>query len=644
MTGWFRQLTAEALLETFLLLVFGYLIADIPARKREWDATVTWALAVPALVGYAFVLMVAHIVSGGLVLSRPWVVRGITGVVAVALIVRKVRGGWRPTWEPRQVIPVLVMVALALAIWAYPIARFVPLADRGDIKWHLGWASQLINGETTPSSILSGGIPNYYPWLYHAVLSFIAAVSPGGRAYHALPPLQLLQVSGVVIALFATGKFLGKSWVSGAAVALFGGFASGPLISKFSWLTAAPADLGGRGTYNSSFNNIAPPLPRDLGYALFVSFLLLLLLALKRQSRGLLLGGGVVLGLIGLTTWEWFFVGCAVAALLVVYPTEIRRPTKAAVLFVPAIALYAIWLVPLGINYVRLGGFINTTARQPPTLSPLATFLSWGFVTPLAAYAAIRWLPHRRTESWFPAVVAPLVAAAGFTLLPSVIPLVLGAGFQTLGRASRYWPVFYLTLAILAGVGAGELLQRIGRRNAIAAVAFGTAVLGLSVIVPAQQSFGVPQRWALVPGLAAGVLGHPSLYTDVGSTGRADCVVAAPRFRQMPIFSFTGYRQQAYRGSDVHAGNYSRVRWRDIYRHVPDDRERIADNEILTTGASSVAEWRKTVQKYGVDMVVVARPHYVEAVFRQMFPTQVAEFRRTRPLVAVFRTGNCGPR
>ncbi|MDP8956257.1 MAG: hypothetical protein M3N24_04770 [Actinomycetota bacterium] len=645
MTGWFRQITAEAVIETLFLLAFGYLIADVLVRRRDWDSTWTWALAVPALAGYAFILMLAHILSGGLVLSHAWVVRAITGLVIAVLVARKfVTGHWKLRWEPRQVIPVVVLVSLALLIWGYPIARIVPLGNRGDIRWHLGWASQLLNGETTPNSILSGNIPNYYPWLFHSVVSFVAAFSPGGRAYHALPPLQLVQVSGVVLALFATGKLLGKSWVSGAAAALFGGFASGPLISKFPWLTAAPADLGGRGTFNASFNNIAPPLPRDLGYAMFVSLLLLLLVATQQRSRGLLVSGGALLGLIGLTSWEWFFVGLALAALLVVVPTELGRSTKALALFVPAVTLYATWAVPIAINYADLGGFINTTAREPPALTPLAILLSWGFVAPLAAFAVFRWLPRHRHEPWFPVLVALLASAAAFTFLPSVIPLVLGASFQTLGRASRYWPVFHFSLAVLAGVAAGDVVERISRRHVAPAVAVGAAILGLSIIVPIQQSVGLPERWDPFPGLAAGVLGRPSIYLEAASNGSADCVVAAPRFLQMPIFSFTGYRQQAYRGSDVHAGNYSRIRWRDIYERVPDDRERIADNNVLTMGMGPVEKWRETAQKYGVDMVVVTRPHYRAAVFERLFPGRVAELRRTRPHVALFRVSDCAQR
>ncbi len=124
----------------------------------------TLALAFPCLVAYGFLLMVGHLLTGGFILSKPWLIRGITTAVVVALVVRKfLTRRSSPSWQPRDLIPAVAVVVLALVVWGYPVMRIVPLASGGDIRWHLGWASQIMNGETTPSSILIGNIPNYYP-------------------------------------------------------------------------------------------------------------------------------------------------------------------------------------------------------------------------------------------------------------------------------------------------------------------------------------------------------------------------------------------------------------------------------------------------------------------------------------------------
>ena len=643
MTGWFRQLTAEALLETAILLAFGYLLADSLGARRRWNTGIALALAFPTLVAFSLILMLGHIATGGAVFSRPWVVRGITAAVAVIVVVRKIasRGSSR-AGRPRDWLPIIGMVVLALVVWGYPVARIVPLASGGDIRWHLGWASQILNGETTPNSILTGSVPNYYPWMFHAVVAFLAAFTPGGQGYHVLAPIHLLQVSAVVLALFALGKEVGKTNLAGAGVALFGAVAAGPLLQSTSVLTH-PADLGARGTYNASLYNIAPPLPRDMAYALLVGFLLLLVLALQERSRALFLTAGVLLGLVGLTTWEAFFVGVGTTIVLSLLPGPVPRVSRALNVLVPALGVYAIWAAPLAVAYVRLGGFTNTTAGPPPILSPVAVLLSWGLVTPFAVYAAARWVPSRRAEPALQVGFALLIASAAFVMASSIIPRFLGGSFETLGRAARYWPNLYLAVAILAGVGAAELIRLVAGVRVGLAAAAGGVIVAMAVAVPLGVSIGIPQRWRAKPVLAATMLGRHNLITNVASTGRADCVVASPRYIQMTIFSYAGYRQVAYRGADAHFGNYSRIRWRNIFDRMPADEERLTDNDILIEGRGPVRQWQQLARKYGVDMLVVRRQHVDKPVFRKLFPGQVARLSRQRDPMALFRIGACNP-
>ena len=267
MSGWFWAVAVEALIETVALLGFGYLVADVVGARQRWDPVTKFALAFPSLVAYAFVLMIAHMASGGLVFSRPWIVRGITAMLATALAIRKLarrRQGSRSPWK--EMIPLAAVVAGGLLLWGFPIVRLLPLASIGDIRWHMGWANQLMNGQTTPNSIVTGSIPNYYPWMFHAFAAFVASFTRGGHAYHALAPLQLLQVAGGILSLFALGRTLGRSSLAGVAVSFFGGIGGGLSIALAPGFPLRPATPtgGGRSTYSSSFNNFPPPLPWTL--------------------------------------------------------------------------------------------------------------------------------------------------------------------------------------------------------------------------------------------------------------------------------------------------------------------------------------------------------------------------------------------
>src|SRR2546425_6609534 len=95
----------EAVVVAAFFLAFGYLLSDAALGKRDVDQIVRWGLAFPALVGYALVLMVLHMATGGRVLSNPWLVRALTLGVALALagrvaVRRRRAGGGRPRVGP----------------------------------------------------------------------------------------------------------------------------------------------------------------------------------------------------------------------------------------------------------------------------------------------------------------------------------------------------------------------------------------------------------------------------------------------------------------------------------------------------------------------------------------------------------------
>jgi hypothetical protein len=390
-----------------------------------------------------------------------------------------------------------------------------------------------------------------------------------------------------------------------------------------------------------SFDNISPPLPRDIAIVLVVAFVLLIVLGFLRRSPFLFIAAGVLLGLVGLTSGgEWYFVGLAMAIGTVFVRSEIPRIHRVVAVAVPAIALYALWAVPLVAGYRRLGGFVNTTATPAVILSPAAILLSWGFVSPLAVYAAVRWVrPHIREPATQSLIVLVTVAAI-FLVGSSVIPRVLGSGFETIGASSRYWPVLYLGLSILAGVAGAELLGTLDRRRILLGSIL-AVVVAASVATPLWQSVQLVRRWTWPEMLGAAILDRPNVVTEAAAMGRARCVTASPRYIQMAIFSLAGYRQVAYHGDKGHVGNYSRIRWRNIYDHIPSDAQRLADDEILMTGRSTTKRWQDLVRKYHVNMVVVRVRDFDAPVFRQLFPDQVSRLRAAGLPYGLLHVGAC---
>jgi hypothetical protein len=619
------------------LLGLGYLIADAALRRSDADAVTRWALAFPAVAGYALVLMLAHVATRGGVLSSPALVRGLTVSVAVALAADKVLRKRRAPAAGRTVaLSALAVVTLAVVVWGAPVLQMVPLGRPAtDAGWHTGWTSQLLNGLATPTAPITGEVPNYYPWGFHGILAFVSHLTPGGGAFRALGPLHLAQVAGVALGLFALGRQVAGRWLAGASVAVFGSMAAGLGAILFAFpglLERTPQTGGPRLTYNASLHNLAPPLPLDVGVTLLIAALLLASTGLVRGGRGWFAAAGSAVGAIGLVSAESFFIGLGVGFLVCLPREPGHRRWRAAALFGPALGLWAIWLVPLAASYARLGGFVNTTILNAPDPSVFEVLLSWGWTVPLAAWGLVRWIPRARRE---PVARVPLylLASGTFVVVASTaIPGILGEGFMVLGRARRYWPLVHLGLAICAGLGAADLVARVARRPV--AVAAGVAALALTLPLPIRMSYRLSGQTPRTPAVEEALLGDPARVVSlVRRAGAHPCVAAAPSRLTVPIFTATGYRLVLYAaGAGEREGNAARIRWRDIYETITPESARLTANDVLVNGSGSVTN---AIEEFGVD-VIVAEPGAPVAPYGalDLVGTSSDGFR-------VYRTGDC---
>lgn len=605
-----------------LLLAFGYLVAGVVADRLKLGRTAHLGLAFPGLALFALMLMLAHFASGGRVLSNPWLTRGITGVAAAGLawaaILRRRR---TPSSEAAEVVwPAWLLLGMGLVIFGSPIARMIPLDHVWDTNLHTGWASQLMAGEPLPSATVTGAVPNYYPWLFHALVAFIAHLTPGGRAFHALGPLQLLQVAGAVLAFFALGHALSGRWITGAAASLFGSLTGGFgfVLLREPEVILDPRQGGGAAAlrywgdliatrpYNVGFQNLTPPFPRDVAYVLMVAALLFLVIGIRDRSTASLVAGGLTIGMVGLTGGETFIVSFLAAVMLTLTGAVIGRVRLAVAVIAPALAIYSLWAAPMVVEYFRLEGFVGTAAR-PVVLTPLAVLGSWGLVTPFALYGLLRWLPRRGSTPGIAVLVAALTSAVVTLVASAALPLYLGRGFSTLGRDHRYWPLVFLALAPLAALGLTELVGAVGRVRRGLGVAVGALTVVLAIPSPLLASIALPGERGSPELLADSLAGDPDTVLNlIAPRPGLRCVIATPIGLSHRTFSYTGYRMVLFRWAPgpIHR-NAPHIRWSGIYKHIPDGVERLEANRVLTGGSSDEAAWERAADSYGVDIVVV---------------------------------------
>jgi hypothetical protein len=608
-------------------LGFG-LTGLVPGRRP--DPVTRWALAFPAVVLLALAMMVVHLVTGGALFQSATAVRAGTGLVAGALglrwLVARARRGPRAPAGCRDPFLAAACSLLVAAVWGYPVFRMLPLAAGGDAGLHAGWTEQLLNGESTPSGPLTGDIPNYYPWLHHALSALTTHLTPGGHAYVGATAVHLLQVLGTAAALFGIGRLFAGRWC-GAATALLaaatGGF--GFFVARRLDLVVDPrAENGAAATrylgdlllvrsYNPSFANLAPAYPRDVALALLVGALFALARAVNSDRRLDYVVSGCLLGLVGLTQLDPFLVGLLAGVALAVTAPSGRRLGTGVAIFLPALAFFSLWAVPIAISYVQLGGFVNTTATTPVVLPAWAIVTGWGIVGPLAivgAVSAARSLSHPVVRVIGAALVAGAVAL-GASALVSVAG---GEGFETLGRQHRYWPLFGLPLALLAGLGLHWLVTRLRERSQVGARAAAVCALGLALPSPLIASLALPSKIHISPSLARALEGDENeRLKALSEYGAGACSVAVPGARS--AFSFTGFRFLLYRW-DQRPENAARIRWAEIYDRIVPQAQRVQDNELLLSGSATPEQFRTIVRRYALDAVIVPEQSAQAEAFR----------------------------
>jgi hypothetical protein len=645
----------QSIAVALVFFAIGYLIVNAVLGKRRVDPVVRVGLVLPALLGAALVLQLFHIVSGGLLFAHPGAVRAITLLAAIGLAfsARVRRRRFPGSFPLRPALALLAVVTVALFTWGRVVFELLP-AGKGDTAFHMGWATSLLNGERLPSGMITGEIPNAYPWLFHSLIAWLSILTPGGRPFHALGPAQLLQVAGGVASLFALGYSLWRKWAAGLSTALLGALTGGfgflaespRLVEKVrgegSEMASTFGDLMLRRSYNLSFHNLAPVYPREVSYALLPALLLLFVLGMRTGRRFYLIAAGFVLGIIGLTGGEAFFAGAAVTAAFVAMAKKLGRIRSAACIGIPAAILYGLWLGPLMFNYFKYGGFVSL-ASSPVRLTAVQVLGAWGIVTPLAVLGAGVLAARHRSNVGARVVLLYLVVVGALLLVILGTGSLLEEGFETLGRAHRYWPLLFQATAICGGFGLLCLLQGVARLHRVVAIVLFAALAAIALASPwigTQQLKEELLRTKFSnPALRAALRGDQSSWLSALAPAPGHlCTIAVPREVTVLSHSYTGYRLVWYVWTRVHS-NSGRVRWREIYSHIPTDAERRFANQILVSPQGiNPRYYQEIIDRFGVDRVLVPKAALGAPALDGY---QIEEGHGGAKVFGVVHTGNC---
>ena len=270
------------------------------ALARDRPASERFAVGALAACALAWTAMVAGALGVGLLGSTLATAGLALAAAAVCLALRP------PLRAPRPAVAPLVTGCVAGLLLSAPqlaLSLGALQPSRGDLLWHLGWIHQLEGGAATPGGVYAGE-PDGYPWLFHALVAWIAGALPGG-AESAVWAMQ-----GFGLACAGTGIWLlamaicdrrrAATWSVGlflAAASL--GLAADGHGHGFDVATidAGPFHGGPVPALTPATTFLPPMIPRDLGLALVPIVLWLALRAISSRARlwwGVGAAGGLV--------------------------------------------------------------------------------------------------------------------------------------------------------------------------------------------------------------------------------------------------------------------------------------------------------------------------------------------------------------
>jgi len=465
------------------------------ALAPGWSSAERIAAGIVAVCALGWVAMAAGAFGVGL-LGSTAVTAGIAILVAAAAAVRtrpSLRAG-KPVVAP---LVIVIGAALVLTAPAFHLTTLGIRASHGDMIWHLGWIDQLRGGFSAPGGLYAGE-PNGYPWLYHAIVAWIAAALPGTVK----DSVEVLQVFGIVTA--GVGVWL-LARATGAARSA-SAWAVGVFLTAgaFGWAPNGRADFVfhmpaiGLGPFHGdpvpamtpALALIAPMVPRDLGLALSPILLWAAVTAAVAERDRAWWGVGFLGGII-------FLVAPPAGVFCGFWTAGIAATHRAwggwRALLASALTA-SVWLVPLGLNYRRYHGFVPLTQIRQVEPSAAQALVALGICVPLGI-AGLAILRRRRSPS--AADIAVLVAVP-------VVALVFGAtvgqwdafiqhgGPTPLVRWLRYLPFVVLALCVPAGIAADAAVSACRRRGRIAAVA---AAALLAIVVGGSTPLASASLW-----------------------------------------------------------------------------------------------------------------------------------------------------
>ena len=566
-----------ALFQVVAFALLGWIVSELVIRTvlkehAAWLGLPERCLfAVTGFVVFSSGLMVAHVITGGVVFGTPFAVP-LIAVIGMFLARGRIDMPRGIAWPQTA-----AFVCVLLLIYLVPVLLGGSSVRTGDPPWHLGWTEQLLSGEPVPTGPAPEYSRNAYPWGWHAVIATLVRLVPGTDPLVAHEALQIVLLLSIPLAAACVARRIdGRAgWWGAATASLIGGF--GWLVARAPAFVTSPtkAIFGADmvvASPNSVYELFPPPLPRELALVVLAAAAVAIAWARTTEEARLAAVAGVLVGVVGLVSVPLFM--SAVAWSLFAWVVSRGSWRHGALLGGVAALVFGFWAGPVVSSFMRYGGFVNITPQLGKEWELWTAINSWGLLLPLAGIGVVAAARSKAVET---RVILGLVIGTslllGLAIARGVFEWSLN-GNATLLHQGRVWPPAHLLGAACGGAALAAAYRWLQARSRATAVLATTAVLVVGAASPVLAARALTDT---IEGEHDGYsygsedVAKDSFVDKASDVLGPDDIVSVPSNDDLAflLFQFSGARLADYEDERLE-GNDLRIRYRDLARRWND--------------------------------------------------------------------------
>jgi hypothetical protein len=636
------------LMFSLFILSFGYFILETITPWLKFSEKILYSI--PTVFFWIYLLFLVNIILDGYIFDKPIIITSISFViysVSFLLIKEKI---WIQLKNVKPDKILLILFSLVLLIYCLPIicSRGGMVWIRGDMKTHITFISQILLGRRVPSKSYQG-IPNLYPWLFHAIMAYIANIYKSfgfNQIKSVFLAYNTIEITNIFLGYLSLKELAGlifpKNKTRQRLLVLLTIFSGGLgfIFDRFGD-SLILGDIIFNHPYVSAPIFVAPVWPRHLSYTLYLCTLYTIF---KLQSKsdnfaetillGLLLGIGAIIQSI-----PYIIVSAVLGTIMLLDILKGKLNKKIFYALIISVIIISPWGIPFLISSIK-SGTASTTVMEPIDLNIVELGITLGVIGFFLVYGLYsEWKTgfdshkYKETVNIFSIIFIILII---LSITNSSLGMGINFFYVPILRQHKYWSMFYIFLAIYATIGLDKILEYMKEKHGEKI----TFIFKIHDYIDTYKISFAYKQTLLMLALIILLTGSP-IYTAIKVTENVKTTSANMEFTDsvenelmlVLINKISKYDTVSVPPEDLILANdiscftgayimYTedvKIKLPGVYDKIPSEEERMKDTLTLY-GNSSYNEKKEIIDKYNIKYVISINEDFIngELLFSDM--------------------------